>query len=205
VFARPHPPFFCGAFSAARTTNATNEPQRSPGPPRPPRRGHPRHDTPTTSSPTHDHRPRIRPALPRAARPGEAFPELATPDSPSQRVSGQPLKEFKPLQHLQPMLSLDNTYSQEECASSSTASNDCCRRTRWTGSSSPRLTGWRSTCATSRACSPAGRRAATAPPVMTSRQPQNHPQHSHAIAGSQGREDPRLSRSPGGARRGLPH
>ncbi len=44
----------------------------------------------------------------------QAFPELATPDSPTQRVSGQPLKEFKPVQHLQPMPSLDNTYSQEE-------------------------------------------------------------------------------------------
>jgi DNA ligase (NAD+) len=42
------------------------------------------------------------------------FPELVTPDSPSQRVSGEPLKEFKPVQHLVPMLSLDNTYSQEE-------------------------------------------------------------------------------------------
>src|SRR5215468_9964457 len=42
------------------------------------------------------------------------FPELITPDSPSQRVGGQPLKAFKPVPHLQPMLSLDNTYSQEE-------------------------------------------------------------------------------------------
>ena len=42
------------------------------------------------------------------------FPQLATPDSPSQRVGGEPLKAFKPVQHLQPMLSLDNTYSQEE-------------------------------------------------------------------------------------------
>src|SRR5947208_2526000 len=42
------------------------------------------------------------------------FPELISPDSPSQRVGGQPLKAFKPVQHLQPMLSLDNTYSQEE-------------------------------------------------------------------------------------------
>jgi DNA ligase (NAD+) len=42
------------------------------------------------------------------------FPQLVTPDSPSQRVSGQPLKEFRQVQHLQPMLSLDNTYSQEE-------------------------------------------------------------------------------------------
>src|SRR4051794_1113378 len=42
------------------------------------------------------------------------FPELATPDSPTQRVSEQPVKEFKPVQHLMPMLSLDNTYSQQE-------------------------------------------------------------------------------------------
>ncbi|HEY3762631.1 MAG TPA: NAD-dependent DNA ligase LigA [Verrucomicrobiae bacterium] len=42
------------------------------------------------------------------------FPELATPDSPSQRVGGEPLKAFKPIRHLLPMLSLDNTYSQDE-------------------------------------------------------------------------------------------
>ena len=42
------------------------------------------------------------------------FPALATPDSPTQRVGGTPLKEFKPVKHLVPMLSLDNTYSQEE-------------------------------------------------------------------------------------------
>src|SRR5882724_12248950 len=44
----------------------------------------------------------------------KAFPDLVTPDSPSQRVSGEPLTEFQPVQHLVPMLSLDNTYSQEE-------------------------------------------------------------------------------------------
>src|SRR3974390_381673 len=42
------------------------------------------------------------------------FPPLVTPDSPTQRVSGQPLKEFKQVQHRLPMLSLDNTYSQAE-------------------------------------------------------------------------------------------
>src|SRR5580704_16841884 len=42
------------------------------------------------------------------------FPELVTPASPSQRVSGEPLTEFKPVQHLSPMMSLDNTYSQDE-------------------------------------------------------------------------------------------
>ncbi|MGH7940045.1 MAG: NAD-dependent DNA ligase LigA [Limisphaerales bacterium] len=43
-----------------------------------------------------------------------AFGELVTPDSPSQRVSGEPLREFRPVRHLLPMLSLDNTYSQDE-------------------------------------------------------------------------------------------
>jgi DNA ligase (NAD+) len=42
------------------------------------------------------------------------FPQLITPDSPTQRVSGQPLKEFKSVRHLLPMLSLDNTYSEDE-------------------------------------------------------------------------------------------
>jgi DNA ligase (NAD+) len=42
------------------------------------------------------------------------FPDLTSPDSPSQRVGGKPLSEFKPSQHLAPMMSLDNTYSQEE-------------------------------------------------------------------------------------------
>jgi DNA ligase (NAD+) len=41
-------------------------------------------------------------------------PELVTPDSPTQRVGGEPLKEFKSVRHLQPMLSLDNTYNFEE-------------------------------------------------------------------------------------------
>lgn len=42
------------------------------------------------------------------------FADLVTPDSPSQRVGGAPLTEFKPARHLAAMRSLDNTYSQEE-------------------------------------------------------------------------------------------
>jgi len=42
------------------------------------------------------------------------FPDLITSDSPTQRVGGQPIKAFKPVQHLTPMMSLDNTYSQAE-------------------------------------------------------------------------------------------
>ncbi len=44
----------------------------------------------------------------------QAFPELITPDSPSRRVGGAPLKSFKTIEHKVPMLSLDNTYSREE-------------------------------------------------------------------------------------------
>jgi DNA ligase (NAD+) len=42
------------------------------------------------------------------------FPDLVTPDSPTQRVGGRPLKAFEQVAHLIPMLSLDNTYSEEE-------------------------------------------------------------------------------------------
>ncbi len=42
------------------------------------------------------------------------FPNLITADSPSQRVGGEPLTGFESVQHLKPMMSLDNTYSQEE-------------------------------------------------------------------------------------------
>jgi DNA ligase (NAD+) len=42
------------------------------------------------------------------------YPELVTPDSPTQRVGGAPIKGFKPVIHRTPMLSLDNTYSQDE-------------------------------------------------------------------------------------------
>ena len=42
------------------------------------------------------------------------FPDLLTPDSPTQRVGGKPLQAFAQIQHRAPMLSLDNTYSEEE-------------------------------------------------------------------------------------------
>jgi len=41
-------------------------------------------------------------------------PELITPDSPTQRVSGQPVESFVSVKHKVPMLSLDNTYSSQE-------------------------------------------------------------------------------------------
>ncbi|HEU0273617.1 MAG TPA: NAD-dependent DNA ligase LigA [Candidatus Udaeobacter sp.] len=45
------------------------------------------------------------------------FPDLVTLDSPTQRVGGKPLKAFEQVPHLVPMLSLDNTYSEEEVES----------------------------------------------------------------------------------------
>src|SRR5438552_1337311 len=42
------------------------------------------------------------------------FPDLLTSDSPTQHVSGKPLEAFAQIQHRAPMLSLDNTYSEQE-------------------------------------------------------------------------------------------
>ncbi len=42
------------------------------------------------------------------------FPELVTPDSPTQRVGETPSEEFVSFAHRVPMLSLDNTYSEDE-------------------------------------------------------------------------------------------
>jgi DNA ligase (NAD+) len=44
----------------------------------------------------------------------EAFPKLKTADSPTQRIGDKPLKAFGQITHRVPMLSLDNTYSEEE-------------------------------------------------------------------------------------------
>jgi DNA ligase (NAD+) len=43
-----------------------------------------------------------------------AYPSLVAPDSPTQRVGGQPTKEFSAVTHDPPMLSLANSYSEEE-------------------------------------------------------------------------------------------
>jgi DNA ligase (NAD+) len=44
----------------------------------------------------------------------QQFPELITPDSPTQRVGERPSSEFPSRVHRTPMLSLDNTYSADE-------------------------------------------------------------------------------------------
>jgi DNA ligase (NAD+) len=44
------------------------------------------------------------------------FPELISPDSPTQRIGADLTKEFNQIKHKYPMLSLGNTYSEEEIA-----------------------------------------------------------------------------------------
>jgi DNA ligase (NAD+) len=43
-----------------------------------------------------------------------AHPDLVTPDSPTQRVGGRPVEGFATVEHLAPMLSLDNAYNEDE-------------------------------------------------------------------------------------------
>src|SRR5687767_14046485 len=43
-----------------------------------------------------------------------AHPDLITSDSPTQRVGGDVQSELKPVRHAVPMMSIDNTYNEEE-------------------------------------------------------------------------------------------
>ncbi|MCZ6683458.1 MAG: NAD-dependent DNA ligase LigA, partial [Planctomycetota bacterium] len=44
----------------------------------------------------------------------KAHPDLITPDSPTQRVSETPISKFESVTHAVPMLSIDNTYNEDE-------------------------------------------------------------------------------------------
>jgi DNA ligase (NAD+) len=44
----------------------------------------------------------------------QKYPELITPDSPTQRVGAKPLEEFETARHLVPMLSLSNAFTDKE-------------------------------------------------------------------------------------------
>ena len=46
----------------------------------------------------------------------EQYPELLTPDSPTQKVGSAPSSQFAPVEHKVPMMSLDNAFSFEELA-----------------------------------------------------------------------------------------
>ncbi len=44
----------------------------------------------------------------------QRYPELVTPDSPTQRVAGKPLAQFKKVRHRTPMISLEDVFTSEE-------------------------------------------------------------------------------------------
>ena len=44
----------------------------------------------------------------------QEFPQFITPDSPTQRVGGEPLKEFKKFKHSEPMLSFNDAFDEKD-------------------------------------------------------------------------------------------
>ena len=44
----------------------------------------------------------------------DTFPDLITPDSPTQRVGGEPLESFAKVPHVRPMLSIEDIFTPEE-------------------------------------------------------------------------------------------
>ncbi len=56
------------------------------------------------------------------------YPHLKSPDSPTQRVGVAPLSAFAEAEHLQPMLSLENAFSDEEVADFERRARDWLRR-----------------------------------------------------------------------------
>ncbi|MDZ4279052.1 MAG: NAD-dependent DNA ligase LigA, partial [Dehalococcoidia bacterium] len=44
----------------------------------------------------------------------ERYPQLITPDSPTQRVSGEPVEAFGIVEHRVPLLSLANAFNEDE-------------------------------------------------------------------------------------------
>ena len=44
----------------------------------------------------------------------QEYPQFVTPDSPTQRVGGKPLKEFKKFRHSEPMLSFNDAFDQKD-------------------------------------------------------------------------------------------
>lgn len=44
----------------------------------------------------------------------DTYPDLVTSDSPTQRVAGEPLEQFEKIEHLVPMLSIEDIFTEEE-------------------------------------------------------------------------------------------
>ena len=76
----------------------------------------------------------------------EEHPELRTPDSPTQKVGGAVSTDFTAVDHLRPMESLDNAFTDEELAVLVRPARARRRSRTPTCCASSRSTGWRSTC-----------------------------------------------------------
>jgi DNA ligase (NAD+) len=55
----------------------------------------------------------------------EQYPQLRTPDSPTQKVGSVISTDFAPVQHLERLLSLDNAFSAEELSGSAARARTC--------------------------------------------------------------------------------
>lgn len=66
------------------------------------------HAKPTLSDRQYDH------LLEKLSELEDQHPELITPDSPTQRVGGEPIEGFEHVTHAVPMLSIDNTYDEDQ-------------------------------------------------------------------------------------------
>ena len=70
-----------------------------------------------------------------------AHPELATPDSPTQRVGGAPLEEFPQVVHRTPMLSLNNAFAEEDVAGFDRRAREALRRDEIEYTAEPKFDG----------------------------------------------------------------
>ena len=70
-----------------------------------------------------------------------AHPELATPDSPTQRVGGAPLDQFPKVAHRTPMLSLNNAFTEDEVANFDRRAREGLRRDEIEYAAEPKFDG----------------------------------------------------------------
>jgi DNA ligase (NAD+) len=71
----------------------------------------------------------------------EEYPELADPDSPTQRVGGQASREFRVVVHAVPMLSLENAFTEEDIVDFDRRARDRLDVERITYSAEPKIDG----------------------------------------------------------------
>ncbi len=69
------------------------------------------------------------------------FPELITPDSPTQRVGAAPLASFESVAHRQPLLSLSNCFTEEELRQWHRRASGRLDRDTWAMTTEPKIDG----------------------------------------------------------------